>query len=465
MMINRKKERWMTILVIVGVLLVFCMVTGGLAIELRKQLRSQIISRDGETLMAVASAEMDDVRELNEGIFDAGADEELFEVALNTSDIQGVIGVRVFKGENVSLGGIPIYIKRGQLTPEDEAVLNNKSPISRFYPALRIEDIFLLIEEEGGEPEFAVLEITIPLFSVSDESVSGYAQYYIDGRELANELNLLDRNVVTYAGGALFLGVLVGGGILSWAFRRLRLVNDLLEDRTKHLISANHKLSMEARTAAIGAITSHLIHGLKGPLQGIRQFVTAHSQDKDGAYGEAIWQDAAETTERMQSLINEVIEVLQDRGEGFSYDVNCSEIGNLVEERVKHYAIEKRVSYRMEEQGDVGVASVPNDRANLVVLILVNLVRNAIDASSRGGMVMLHIEEENDGLVFLVIDQGKGLSADVAEHIFQPVHSSKTEGRGMGLSLCQELTRHLKGELTLEKTGPQGTVFKLKLIS
>ena len=46
-MINRKKERWMTILVIVGVLLVFCMVTGGLAIELRKQLRSQIISRDG----------------------------------------------------------------------------------------------------------------------------------------------------------------------------------------------------------------------------------------------------------------------------------------------------------------------------------------------------------------------------------------------------------------------------------
>ena len=144
-MINRKKERWMTILVIVGVLLVFCMVTGVLAIELRKQLRSQIISRDGETLMAVASAEMDDVRELNEGIFDAGADEELFEVALNTSDIQGVIGVRVFKGENVSLGGIPIYIKRGQLTPEDEAVLNNKSPISRFYPALRIEDIFLLI--------------------------------------------------------------------------------------------------------------------------------------------------------------------------------------------------------------------------------------------------------------------------------------------------------------------------------
>ena len=111
------------------------------------------------------------------------------------------------------------------------------------------------------------------------------------------------------------------------------------------------------------------------------------------------------------------------------------------------------------------MASVPNDRANLVVLILVNLVRNAIDASSRGGMVMLHIEEENDGLVFLVIDQGKGLSADVAEHIFQPVHSSKTDGSGIGLSLCQELTRHLKGELTLEKTGPQGTVFKLKLIS
>ncbi len=465
MKIDRKNERLVALVVISGVLLLFCVVTGSLAFELRKQLRYQVIGRDGETLMAVASAEVDDVRELNDGIFEAGADEELFEVALNTSDITGVIGVRVYTKGNSFLGGIPISLKRGQLTSADESLLDLKTPISKFYSDFRMEDIFLLIDDEGeAGSSFAVSEITIPLFSLSDDQVYGYAQYFIDGHDLAIELDRLDNNVLTYAGGALLLGAFLGGGILYWAFRRLRQVNDLLEDRTKHLISANHKLSMEARTAAIGAITSHLIHGLKSPLQGIRQFVTAQGQDEKENYAETVWQDAAETTERMQNLINEVIEVLQDRGGEFSYKISCSEIASLVEERVKHHAQTSGVSLKIEDS--VGeVSTLPNDRANLVVLILVNLLRNAIDASSRGESVVLHIESVGQRLEFLVIDHGAGLSDDIAERIFQPIVSSKVDGSGVGLSLCQELSRHLDGELTLEKTGPQGTVFKLTLTS
>lgn len=465
MKIDRKNERWVALFVITGVLLLFCGVTGSLAWELRKQLRHQVISRDGETLMAVASAEVDDVRELNDGIFEAGADEELFEVALNTSDITGVIGVRVYTKGNHFLGGIPISLKRGELTVADESLLDFKTPISKFHPDFQMEDVFLVIDVGEGEGNsFAVSEITIPLFSLSDDQVYGYAQYFIDGHELAVELDRLDKNILTYAGGALLLGAFLGGGMLSWAFRRLRQVNNLLEDRTRHLISANHKLSMEARTAAIGAITSHLIHGLKSPLQGIRQFVTAHSQDDKETYGDTVWQDAAATTERMQNLINEVIEVLQDRQGEFAYDISCPEIVSLVDERVKYHAQTSGVRFKVEDC--VGeVSTLPNDRANLVVLILVNLLRNAIDASARGESVVLHIESVGSCLEFMVIDHGDGLPDEMVERIFQPIVSSKVDGSGVGLSLCQELSRHLGGELTLDKTGPQGTVFKLTLTS
>ena len=462
---NTMREKSIVLWVIAGVLVLFYSIAAGLAYELRKELRGQVIGRDAEIFMVVASAEVDRVRLVYEGIFDPGDDGELIEVALNTSEIEGVIGVRIFKENNNSIGGFPLSIKRGQLDSEEEAVLNQRTPISRFLNEFILSDIFYIVEEEETGPStFPVLEIIIPLFSKDDETVSGYAEYYLDGSGLQSELAQLDSNVFTFAGGAILLGSLLGGAILYWAFKKLRLVNQLLEDRTRNLISANHQLSMEARTAAIGAITSHLIHGLKSPLQGIRQFVTTQSLgDKNGS-GENIWQDAADTTDRMQDLINEVIEVLQDRGGQFTYDITCQEIAGLAEERVVHYAKKKGITLLVEFVPPVDDFKLTNDRANLVVLILVNLIRNAIDASSNGDTVVLKISGDAEGaLSFYVIDKGMGLPQSVAENVFQPVTSTKVNGSGVGLSLCQELSRHLKGELLLAKTGPDGTVFRLNI--
>lgn len=463
MIINRTNQRSIVLLVIAGVVVLFFAVVGGLAFKLRKELRSQVINSDGEIFMVVASAEVDRVRSLNEGIFSPGADEELFEVAINTSEIKGVIGVRVFKEGNVSVGGIPIALKRGRLEPYEENVLKNQVPISRFHPEFVRSDIFLLWEDEADASiSFPVLEIIIPLFSLQDEEVSGFAQYFIDGSDLEAELQAVDGNILTYAGGAFLLGSLLGGGILYWAFRKLRLVNELLEDRTRNLISANHKLSMEARTAAIGAITSHLIHGLKSPLQGIRQFVTAQSNGEADESANTVWRDAAESAERMQTLVNEVVEVLQDREGEFAYEITAPEIGSLVDERVLHYAEKKGVAFAIEEKGAIEKLSVSNERANLMVLILVNLVRNAIDASQEKGKVRLKMSlSESGSLVFDVEDFGGGLPREVLENLFQPVTSGKPDGSGIGLSLCQELTRHLEGELKLARTGPEGTVFQL----
>ncbi|QXD28800.1 HAMP domain-containing histidine kinase [Opitutia bacterium ISCC 52] len=461
---NQHSQRSLVIWVIGGLLLLFFLVTAVLAIQMRAQLREQTIYRDGPVFMAVASAEVDDVRTINEGIIPPGAEEELFEVALNTSDIRGVVGVRVFTEGNKSVGGVPLSIKRGKTEPYEEELLNQRIPISRFHPEFELSDIFLFVEDEHTEKEqYPVLEIIIPLFSFEDEKVSGYAQYYLDGADVEAELAEVDRSIFLYAGGAFLFGGIIGSGILIWAFRRLRKVNELLEDRTRHLVSANHKLSMEARTAAIGAITSHLIHGLKSPLQGIRQFVTAQSNGEDADGEELVWQDAADTTERMQNLINEVIEVLQDRGGDFSYEVTLEELSALTKDRVMSYA--DRKSVRFSVRGAEGVeVMISNDRANLIVLILVNLIRNAVDASGNEQEVTLKIISEQKGrLTFQVADQGPGMPEAVRENLFQPVASGKVGGSGVGLSLCQELSRHLGGDLELAKTGPDGTVFELSI--
>jgi signal transduction histidine kinase len=73
-------------------------------------------------------------------------------------------------------------------------------------------------------------------------------------------------------------------------------------------------------------------------------------------------------------------------------------------------------------------------------------------------------------LAFRVADQGSGLTNAARKRLFQPFSKSATEaahtqpGVGLGLALCRRLARdELHGELALERTGSDGTVFRLEL--
>src|SRR5262249_47460660 len=158
-----------------------------------------------------------------------------------------------------------------------------------------------------------LLEVDVPLHSTETRRLIGIAQFIIEGQSIAAEYARLDQHL-WLQGLAAFV---VGGGILaliiSLAFRRLQRANRLLAERTHDLLQANQELAMAARTSAVGAVTSHLIHGLKNPLSGLQNFVASISASGSGGR-EADWQQAVASTRRMQVLINQVVSVLREEG-------------------------------------------------------------------------------------------------------------------------------------------------------
>ncbi len=91
--------------------------------------------------------------------------------------------------------------------------------------------------------------------------------------------------------------------------------------------------------------------------------------------------------------------------------------------------------------------------------------------SKGGGEIMIHVASKSGKRVDLeVADQGPGFTAAARKRLFQPFSKSATEaahsqpGVGLGLALCRRLARdELHGDLVLERTGPDGTVFRLEL--
>ena len=102
--------------------------------------------------------------------------------------------------------------------------------------------------------------------------------------------------------------------------------------------------------------------------------------------------------------------------------------------------------------------------------ILVNLIKNARQAielqSEREGpgVVTAAVVEEPDCVVIRIADNGPGVPERAQERLFQPfAGSSRPGGAGLGLAIARELAQGHGGDLTLAKTGPDGTVFEIRL--
>lgn len=95
--------------------------------------------------------------------------------------------------------------------------------------------------------------------------------------------------------------------------------------------------------------------------------------------------------------------------------------------------------------------------------VLVNLMKNAIQAMTRGGTLTVQTDSGVDGVVLTVADTGGGIAQEQINRIFEPFYTTKKKGSGLGLMIVQRIVREHKGRIELESHVGQGTVFRVWL--
>ena len=95
-----------------------------------------------------------------------------------------------------------------------------------------------------------------------------------------------------------------------------------------------------------------------------------------------------------------------------------------------------------------------------ITQILINLVKNAIQADARRVEIIAEINN-SEHIIINVINDGSPISKESQNEIFVPFFTTKQEGTGIGLSLSRQIMRLHNGTLTLTRSDEKATVFTL----
>lgn len=95
--------------------------------------------------------------------------------------------------------------------------------------------------------------------------------------------------------------------------------------------------------------------------------------------------------------------------------------------------------------------------------VLVNLVKNAMQAMTRDGILTVQTGHTPDAVWISITDTGGGIPPDQISHIFEPFYTTKKKGTGLGLMIVQRIVRQHGGHIELESNVGQGTTFRISL--
>jgi two-component system sensor histidine kinase DctS len=236
------------------------------------------------------------------------------------------------------------------------------------------------------------------------------------------------------------------------------------------------RLQATARLATVGEMASLLSHELNQPLAAIASYATGSLnllQQPDDQTPDMLRHAVtriAEQAERAGRVIKSVHDFVRRR-EQARESIRADQLIDAVLPLVRLQA--RKSGTRIELEYPEPIPRVMCDRT-MLEQVLLNLTRNGIQAMEGATpqpqrVLRLRVHPSHEGRVgFSVIDAGPGIPPEVAQRLFTPFFTTRSEGMGLGLSLCRTVIEQHGGALEFESLppppdGPGGTEFRFTL--
>ena len=225
------------------------------------------------------------------------------------------------------------------------------------------------------------------------------------------------------------------------------------------------ELAERERLALVGQMAASISHNLKNPLGSMKTILQVQLENPElpePIRGET--KMVLEEIGRLSTKLNQLLQFSRPTVRGGSAVGSC-DARVVVEEVVgvlSHEAERRGLRLQAQVSGESAKVAASAEALNDIVT---NLVVNALEATPRGGQVIVAAASRDGACVLTVEDDGPGIPAAVQEKILQPFFTTKSQGTGLGLAIVARRVAEFGGEVNWESPvrGGRGARFKVTL--
>lgn len=242
------------------------------------------------------------------------------------------------------------------------------------------------------------------------------------------------------------------------------LYREELEEKISDLKEANEELKELRRNekfAVTGRIARTIAHEVKNPLTNIN---LAAEQLKElvppEPESDMLFNMMARNGDRINQLVSDLLnstKIAELKVETVSVNEILDEALEMAKDRIE------LTNVKVEKNYTSGICNLSVDKEQIKIAFL-NLIVNAVEATEPGnGKLKLKTENRLNKCVITVADNGKGMSEEDMQKLFEPYFTSKPKGTGLGLTHTHSIILNHKGSIYVDSKVGEGTTFEITL--
>jgi signal transduction histidine kinase len=225
------------------------------------------------------------------------------------------------------------------------------------------------------------------------------------------------------------------------------------------------ELARQGMMAERGLTAAVLAHEIRNPLQALRfqlHSLRKNSEDPQRVNGTA--QTIDSELMRIQQLVTDYLEhekAITLRVQRVDLLDAARSLKTVMDELLRQS--DTKLTIEGPRDGEPVVALCDPHALRQVLMNLVLNAQQAMQASGRGGQIVIRIGHEEPFGIIDVADTGPGIPQEMRERLFKPFQTSKKEGHGIGLALVKRFVDNFGGNVTVDSEVGRGTTFHLRL--
>ncbi|MEM5768233.1 MAG: ATP-binding protein, partial [Bacillota bacterium] len=204
---------------------------------------------------------------------------------------------------------------------------------------------------------------------------------------------------------------------------------------------------------AIGQMAANIAHEIRNPMTTVRGYLQLlGGKSEFNAYKDEFELLLSEL-DRTNAIITEYLALSKEK----TVDFTTGQLNDVINAMLPLMQADANANTKSIETNMRALPEIQLNDKEIRQLIL-NLVRNGLEAMDSGGMLTIETGVNDKGVVLAVRDQGKGIPEEILSKLGTPFFTTKKDGTGLGLAVCYRIaSRH--GAMIEYETSPQGTDF------